>query len=499
MENENSGKYLALLFTSIIFIFPFFLIIFFVSPTFLVLLLSPASSLIYIIIDIKNKKRKGNGLHVPSIKYRGVIGFPFIIFGLVFIPLIVSFYIAFAAGLDYYIVIMLMGMCSLFVTSSFFVPLSVYDRYFNKKEIASLFSPPVTIIIPAYNEEKGIARTLDSLVEVDYPNKEVMVIDDGSTDRTFQNALKYNAKFQNNSKYSVFHKRNGGKASAINYGLRLSLNEIIVVIDADSVIDKNAIKSIVKHFYDEDVVAVGGYIKILNTPSRNVITNCTTLEVVTAMNILGRALNLIGSIMIVPGALGAFRKKTILQRGSYDKDTVTEDFDITVKLLKSGGKIKFDLEAITFTEIPNNIRGLYNQRKRWNSGNFQTFIKHSNVLTNPSYGLLHKFGYPLTLLLFLYRAIWSILVPAAIGLGILYGRYLPVALSLLMFIILAFLLSAITITLDERRERLRLISYSPLMVLGYQQILDFVLIKSVLDVLFRKNIKWSRAKRVERP
>jgi cellulose synthase/poly-beta-1,6-N-acetylglucosamine synthase-like glycosyltransferase len=356
----------------------------------------------------------------------------------------------------------------------------------------------VTIIIPAYNEAAGISRTLDSLVEADYPSKEIIVVDDGSTDNTYHIATGYKSKFpkDNNNIFSVFRKLNGGKSSAINYALRLSKNDIVIVIDADSMIGRGAIRSIIKHFKNADIVAVGGYVSIINHHTYNFFINCTALEIINSWNLMGRTFNLLGSVMIVPGALGAFRKKTLIERGIYDKDTITEDFDITIKILKTGGKIIFEESSLTYTDVPGNLKGLYNQRKRWYSGNFQTIIKHHNILSNNSYDILHKFGYPMTLLLFIFRSIWSIVVPITIVLAIISGTYFPVIVSFLMFILLSFLLSAISIIMDGHIERIKLILYSPYMVIGFAQILDFTLLKSMFDVLIRRRkIKWTIAER----
>ncbi len=446
-----------------------------------------------------SKKKKHNTKKILLLNnVRRSLGFPFIFFGFVFLPLIVSIAIVITEHLSFYTVIIFMGLTSLFVTSSFYIPLAIYEKYFNRKEKVSSFLPPVTIIIPAYNEETGISRTLDSLVEVDYPSKEIIVVDDGSSDNTYHIATGYKSKFpkDNNNIFSVFRKLNGGKSSAINYALRFSKNDIIIVIDADSMIGRGAIRSIVKHFNNADIVAVGGYVSIINPHTYNIFINCTALEIINSWNLMGRAFNLLGSVMIVPGALGAFRKKTLIERGIYDKDTITEDFDITIKILKSGGKIIFEESSLTYTEVPDNLKGLYNQRKRWYSGNFQTIIKHRNILTNNSYGILHKFGYPMTLLLFLFRSIWSIVVPITIVLAIISGTYLPVIVSFLMFISLSFLLSVISIIMDGHIERLKLILYSPFMVIGYAQILDFTLIKSMFDVLIHKKVKWTSAGRI---
>ena len=446
-----------------------------------------------IISNSKEKRQYNrNKIHLSNNKKK-VFGLPLVVFGFVVFPILFSIIISFIDRLDFYTIIVFLSIVSLFITTGFYIPLSVYERYFSKKVKFLDFLPPVTIIVPAYNEETGISRTIDSVFEADYPYKEVIVVDDGSTDRTYNIASTYKNKFKNGSSFSVIHKPNGGKASAINYALKFSKSEIVILIDADSIINKPAIKSIVKHFYDKDVIAVGGYIRVYNFS--NILTNCTALEVLNAWNLIGRAFSLLGSVMIVPGALGAFRKTVILERGSYEKDTLTEDFDLTIKILKTTGKIAFEGSSLSYTDIPNNLKDLYRQRKRWYTGNFQTIIKHFNVFTNPSYEFLFKFGYPVILVLTFGRVIWSFLIPISIVLAIISGRYIPVTISLLIFISYSFILSAISIIMDDQRERLRLILYSPLMIIGYSQVLDSILIKSILDVIFRRNLKWTRAKR----
>jgi peptidoglycan-N-acetylglucosamine deacetylase len=492
MKNEKSRLIIILTLVSLIFLIPILLVIYFLNFLFLAVLVSPASSITYLLLT-KNKNNNKNKLRDKTYKRRS-IRFPLIIVGFVLVPFLVSMVIISELSLSVFSVVILLGLVWIFITSSFYLPLSVYQKYFSKNERISVFEPPVTIIVPAYNEQASLARTLDAIVEVDYPNKEVIVVDDGSTDRTYMIALEYKNKFHNSSStYSVIHKRNGGKSSAINYAIRFSKNDIIIVIDADSIMSKNAIKSIVKHFEDNNVVAVAGYIRVFNPT--NLLTNCTALEVVTAFNSIGRAYGLLGTVMIIPGALGAFRKQIMIERGLYDKDTLTEDFDLTVKLLKTRGKVRFEEDSLSYTEVPNNLKGFYKQRKRWYTGNFQTLIRHTNTLTNNGYGLLNAIGYPMTLLLFI-RPLWSILIHVAIILSLLEGRYMLFVISYLMFVTLQFLISTLSIIMDGHGERLKLILYSPLMVIGYQQILDFILLKSIFDVLFHRNIKWTRAKRL---
>jgi cellulose synthase/poly-beta-1,6-N-acetylglucosamine synthase-like glycosyltransferase len=236
--------------------------------------------------------------------------------------------------------------------------------------------PKVNILVPAYNEESCIADTLESLVEACYPNKEIIVVDDGSTDRTVKIAMQYASEG-----VKVFSKENGGKFSALNYGLALSDGDLIIIVDADSIIERRAIKELVKKFENPDVVAVCGNIKVLNR--NNFLTKCQALEYIFSINIMKRALDTFGSITVVPGALGAFRKGTLTAGGSYDKDTLTEDFDTTLKVLKSGKVVQASSHASAYTEAPETMRDLYKQRMRWYRGNYQTISKHRDAFTNP--------------------------------------------------------------------------------------------------------------------
>jgi cellulose synthase/poly-beta-1,6-N-acetylglucosamine synthase-like glycosyltransferase len=318
-------------------------------------------------------------------------------------------------------------------------------------------------------------------------------VDDGSIDQTYAIASKYKRKFPN-GRFLLLRKQNGGKSSAINYALRFAKGEIIIVIDSDSIVERNALKEIVKNFENPDVVGVAGYVKVLN-PS-NILTNCTALEVVIAFNIVGRAFSLFGSIIIIPGALGAFRKNEILKRGMYEKDILTEDFDLTIKILKSAKITKLESSSVTYTECPTSLKDLYKQRTRWNRGNFQTLMKHKNIMTNARYGTLYNFAYPMTLLMFLIRPFATALVTAFVIIAILTGGWMSIIIPIVIFTSLQFLISSIAIVMDGKKENRKIIIYSPLMIMGYQQFLDFVGIKSILDVLLRKNFKGSSVRRI---
>ncbi|HET6457776.1 MAG TPA: glycosyltransferase family 2 protein, partial [Nitrosopumilaceae archaeon] len=242
-------------------------------------------------------------------------------------------------------IIILWGMTITFWSTMMFVPLAVYSKY--KEDMISdpLVYPYITVLVPAYNEEKVIARTIEGLLESDYPNKEIIVIDDGSNDKTLEIANKYKNKIK------VLHKENGGKASAMNYGLAYAKGEIIIIVDADTIIGRQALKQMVKGFgTNKDVAAVAGNVKVRNR--MNLLTWTQALEYVAGIEIIRRAFDYFGSITIVTGALGAFRKSVLEGVGSYHKDTLVEDFDAAIKVLKSGFVIQGTTNATAYTEAP---------------------------------------------------------------------------------------------------------------------------------------------------
>ena len=388
------------------------------------------------------------------------------------------------------IAIIASGLTLTFLYNFFAVPLAIYHKFRELKDIAKPIPlyPSVSIIVPAYNEEKVIARTIDALIEADYPNKEIIIVDDGSTDRTLSIALGY-------KKYGVkvYHKENSGKWSAINYGLKFARGEIIVVIDADSIVGRDALKELVKGFSDPNVVAVCGNVKVLNRV--NWITKCQALEYITGINIFRRALDMVGAVPVVPGALGAFKKKALETVGLYDRDTIVEDFDITIKLLKSGNIVLASSYACVYTEAPQTLKDLYRQRMRWYRGNFQVLIKHLDSLLNPRYGVLHRLTMPYVLSSMVFLPLAGIVIWVSAIYSILIGAWLPVLKLFMIFVILQALLSFLAIDIDE--EDLSLVAYSPFFVIGFKHIIDFLLLKAFFDVvILRRHVVWTRARRI---
>jgi cellulose synthase/poly-beta-1,6-N-acetylglucosamine synthase-like glycosyltransferase len=438
-----------------------------------------ASGYLLILLKRRNDLRYGSGR----------VQIPFILFGVLVIPVITTLSILLFYSYELYLVIISLMMPLTFINMMFYLPVAVYDKFLNRNPHNKVLKqiPIISIIVPAYNEAANIKRTLDSLVDSDYPAKEIIIVDDGSTDLTYAIASQY---MQNCKQCTikVISKQNGGKASAMNYGLRFAVGEIVVIVDADSIIEKNAIKEVAKEFQNSDVVAVAGTVKVLN--HINILTNCTALECVLVPNLQRPAFSLLGIVMIVPGALGAFSKKHIIQRGLYDKDTLTEDFDLTIKIAKGGGKI-VAIPAISYTECPTSLKGFYKQRSRWYRGVFQGLLKHNDAMTSSRYGMLNRLGYPITLLMFIIPPFLDFVVITITVLAIVEGFSVTYVYGFFLFFAFQFILAGIAIIMDKNRPS-KLILYTAFSILGYKQINNFIIVESIFYILMRRkhHHKW---------
>lgn len=453
--------------------------------TWLAFLIALSLAAYFMIYAVRMKQKRGRkkweGAHIPSLFSLSIVLLP-LFFG------IAIAYEGYVGWRSVTLAIIASGLTITFWSSFLTIPLAVMSKLAEiREDEAPLRSyPKVSILVPAYNEENCIADTLESLIEACYPNKEIIVVDDGSTDKTAKIAMQYTSE-----RVKVFSKENGGKSSALNYGLALSDGDLIIIVDADSIIERRAIKELVKKFENPDVVAVCGNIKVLNR--NNFLTKCQALEYIFSINIMKRALDTFGSITVVPGALGAFRRGTLTAGGLYDKDTLTEDFDTTLKVLKSGKVVQASSHACAYTEAPETMRELYNQQMRWYGGNYQTISKHRDAFTNPRFGLLHRLSFPFLLLNMLMLPFISIIVWASAIITIIEGSWLQVTYLFLLFLCLQFLASTLAVLIDD--EDKSLILYSPFFVAGFKHLVDFWMIKALIDVLFRKNLRWTRAKR----
>ncbi|MGN6604969.1 MAG: glycosyltransferase [Ginsengibacter sp.] len=365
----------------------------------------------------------------------------------------------------------------------------------------SLFStekthfPLVSIIVPAYNEEVNAVRTVKSLLLQDYPNIEVIFVDDGSKDRTFATVNKH---FSRKSNVHVYTKPNGGKASALNFGIEKSNGDFVVCIDADTQLKADAVTLLMHKFDNEKVAAVAGNVKVGNEV--NMITRWQSIEYITSQNFDRRAFDLLNCITVVPGAIGAFKKEAIIEVGGFTSDTLAEDCDLTMRLLRNGFIVRNCTQAISYTEAPETFRQFLKQRFRWSFGVMQCFWKHRDTLFNSKYKNFGMIAMPNILI---YQIILPILAPLAdiiLVLSLLAASFGIVVASIPHIILYYFIFTLVDIAgaalafAYEKENHVKLIWMLP-QRLVYRQLMYYILLKS-----FNKAIKgelqgWGALKR----
>jgi cellulose synthase/poly-beta-1,6-N-acetylglucosamine synthase-like glycosyltransferase len=263
----------------------------------------------------------------------------------------------------------------LFMASYFFIVFFTEDRKdpplgkFRKK------LPKISVLIPAYNEEKVIVKTIMSCLNLNYPKKklEIIVIDDGSTDKTYKEAKKIR-----DSRLRVFRKKNGGKGSALNYGIRRAHGEFISSLDADSFVSKGALKKMLGYFNDEKVMSV--------TPALNVYKPKTFMQRVQyaeyAMSIfLRKIFGIVDAQHVVPGPFSIYRKSFLNKYGLFDEHNLTEDTEMALRIQYYHYKIKNSMYASVQTVAPKNFKGLLIQRMRWYYGFTQNALRYKQLFS----------------------------------------------------------------------------------------------------------------------
>lgn len=355
--------------------------------------------------------------------------------------------------------------------------------------------PLVSVIIPAYNEEVNAIRTVNSILAQDYPELEIIFVDDGSQDETFLRVSDY---FKSNSKVQVYTKINGGKASALNFGIQKSNAGYVVCIDADTQFKTDAISQLMKKFDNEDVGAVAGNVKVGNEV--NMITRWQSIEYITSQNFDRRAFDLLNCITVVPGAIGAFNKDAILIAGGFTIDTLAEDCDLTMRLLRNDYIVRNCTEAISYTEAPETFRQFLKQRFRWSFGVMQCFWKHRDTIFNSKY---KNFGMIAMPNIFVYQILLPILAPLAdiilvlsllmASLGIVVASIPHIIFYYLIFTLVDIAGAALAFAY-EKENHLKLIWMVPQRLI-YRQMMYYILIKSINRAIKGELQGWGALKR----
>ena len=358
----------------------------------------------------------------------------------------------------------------------------------------------ISVLIPAYNEERVIERSVAQVLRSENARVEVIVIDDGSRDRTSEVVREV---FGRDPRVRLLTIENSGKATALNRGLELATSEIVIALDADTQFEPETIGRLARWFAaDERLGAVAGNAKVGNRI--NIITKWQALEYITAQNLERRALARLSAMTVVPGAVGAWRRRAILDVGGYPPETLAEDQDLTIAIQRAGWRVTYDQSAIAWTEAPQTLLQLARQRFRWAFGTIQCVWKHKRVIATGRPLGLAFLGLPQAIVFQLLFALVSPIIDLALivsifstimsieehGYTAMSGDLQRIGLFWLLFMAIDVTVALIAIAL-ERREDWALMAWLIPQRFVYRQTMYYVVIKALVQALRGPRVGWS--------
>ncbi len=407
--------------------------------------------------------------------------------------------------------------------------------------VSSPLAPSLSVIAPAYNESRTIVDNIRTLLSLYYNNYEVVVVNDGSTDDSMEKMIEtyelekvnyyfdyrlpckriravYKSQNRSFKKLTVIDKRNGGKADSLNAGLNVCKNDLVVSIDADSIMEPDALLKLVKPFMeakDKKVIGAGGVIRIANSCEisgghivkvnlpRKFLPRAQVMEYTRAF-LMGRmAWSELDGLLLISGALGMFDREIVIASGGYHTNTVGEDMELVVRIRRYmvDHGLEYDVvyipDPLCWTEVPTTIRVLARQRSRWTRGTLETLITHRKLFFNRKYGKLGMLGYP-------YWLMFEYLAPIVEFLGLLWFAFLAITgrlnwpFFLLLFGFVYFFAVSLSVwsvlfeemtfhKYEKRRDVLRLIGTAFLEPIFYHPLVMLMSIKGNFDKIFGKN------------
>ncbi|WP_211879643.1 bifunctional polysaccharide deacetylase/glycosyltransferase family 2 protein [Pseudarthrobacter albicanus] len=388
------------------------------------------------------------------------------------------------------------GIGSLTTLTFLYVVLALINNSRQRKRLWDAIEekdwPFVSVVLPVFNEELVVAKTLDALRASDYPRMEVVAINDGSTDDTLAVLIGYARTWP---ELRVIDQPNGGKSAASNHGIAQSRGDVVVTLDGDTLFEPQTIKMFARHFCaprnGKKVGAVAGHVKVGNR--RNLITAWQSLEYLSGICVTRMAEGLMGAISICPGACAAWRREALVQAGGYSHDTLAEDADLTLSLQRLGYSIVQENAAVAWTEAPMTVRGLFKQRLRWTYGNIQTLYKHRSMLFNPRYGALGMLTMPYALVSVLVPLIFMPLTVIVAVNSLARGEWQAVAIFS-AFVAATHMLISIVAVLMVRESLLHLLVV-PIYRLIYEPLRAYVVFGSVVQALRGSAVGWYKPER----
>ncbi|MBA4493913.1 glycosyltransferase [Paenactinomyces guangxiensis] len=350
------------------------------------------------------------------------------------------------------------------------------------------YNPLVSVVIAAYNEEKVINKTIHSVLRSKYAPLEVIIVNDGSKDQT-EAVIK--REFSGNPQVHVITQPNSGKTAAINLGYRFAKGEIIISIDADTLIADNTVPLLVRHFQDKKVAAVSGNVKVGNV--RNLLTLWQHVEYITGFNLERRAFDNLNCIPVVPGAIGAWRKKAVEEVGYFQHDTLAEDTDITITLLRHGYKVQFEDHAFAYTEAPEDLKSLIKQRIRWIYGTLQCLWKHRGALFSREQKALGLVSLP-NMWIFQYGVqTFSLFVDLLFVLSLFTEYAVNTATFYIGFLL--FDLLAAYFAFRQEKENPKPLIWLFIQRFVYRQLMSYVVVRSFISAFKGVSMGWNKLTR----
>ncbi|AEA22838.1 polysaccharide deacetylase [Pseudonocardia dioxanivorans CB1190] len=348
-------------------------------------------------------------------------------------------------------------------------------------------SEPVSVIIPAYNEKECIAATVRAVAASDHP-VEIIVVDDGSTDGTADivEALDIPG-------VRLIRQVNAGKPAALNAGIRAASHEIVVMLDGDTIFERDTVRLLAQPFADPTVGAVAGNAKVANRTK--LVTRWQHIEYVIGFNLDRRMQDVFGCITTVPGAVGAFRRTALLDVGGVSDDTLAEDTDLTVAMGIGGWRIVFEERARAWTEAPSTFGQLWRQRYRWSYGTIQSLWKHRRAVA--ASGASGRYARRGLLNLGIFQVLLPLIAPL-IDILLVYGLIFDDTVRTLVLwgAVLAIQTVAGIVAFRLEREKMAILWLLPLQQFAYRQLMYAVLIQSVATAVTGIRLGWQKLRRI---
>lgn len=353
-------------------------------------------------------------------------------------------------------------------------------------------TPLVSIVVPAYNEGRVIVACVESILASPYPNKEIILVNDGSTDDT----LEHMRRFSDQKNVIIVDKPNGGKASALNAGLAHARGEFIFCVDADGIFTEDTIPAMLRAFDSPYVGAVCGSDAPINLDRPQ--THLAAIQTHVGTGFVRRALSFIGCLPIVSGNIGAFRRSALARTGGFRAGLLGEDLELTWRMHRAGYDVRFAPDALVLAEVPSTVRGLWKQRVRWARGYLQTAWLHRDMIGNPRFGPIGPF-LALNFFSMVMVPILQLSALASLVVLVLTGanpiRWTPLGILAWVGLFQTFAIAVFALVLDRAWHHARYL-YAVIFWLPYSLMLSLVMVRAIYLELRRAEQRWNKLDRV---